>query len=835
MSAIWLAVIFLSSSWLYLTPIFGQNKQMGLILVLCGLALSIYPFKKARFAKIDRTYYLLCVPLFLCAFIIPFPYNAGFILVFTGLSAVSLHSHFQWALCLGLGCVFSGSILLLQAAILPMYLKFASRYHDIDFLVYPTCSILKLFGLKCSFSHNTLFVQSTKEVHDFTITLEKIGFYLWLNIALGASATILFFTHRKNGLWLIVMFLTGLFYLFIRYVGMIMLYSNLESMSIFWNRWLSIVSFVPLIILYMKFIPLTKNFVKNSIRAAPLDRLSISQLPMIANTSICIFLIVGSWGFHDPGKTKKGRILIDEKHSNWEWTTKRYDTEWYGMKSGYNYYCLADYLNHFYKIHRNFDEITSEVLDNFDILIIKTPTSHFLTDEITSILDFVRKGGGLFLIGDHTNVFGTSAYMNPVAEQFGLRFNYDATYDLKTGDLSVYEAPKVLPHPAVQYLPPFLFGSSCTLEASWFGEDVITGYQLRSVELDYSQKNFFPEKIDSPSIRFGLFLQCAGIKYGKGRVMAFTDSTVFSNFWIFLPGKAELLLGSIDWLNRQNLLPAGTKAYLFMLGLLSLVSSIAFRIRRHGIADVVFLLIFSSLLALASSFVFFPIFNSQYYRLPVPHTKFTKVSFDLEHSNLSLPLLSLVKNPDKGYQTFYVWTQRLGYVPKALPELQDALEQGDIVIIINPDKSFDHKARNEVLNFVQQGGRLILLDGTFNSTSTANEILEVFNMKISYSQQKTSVFHDISGRSISTTQYAARVEGGEPVLTTKSKEPILSVRKKGEGLIVVMADSRLFSDRIMGTTGVFPSPEQRKIYDLEFWLLKELLSVNETSTDPKTS
>jgi len=594
-------------------------------------------------------------------------------------------------------------------------------------------------------------------------------------------------------------------------------------MSVFWNAWLSIGSFAPLMLIFLKFIPLGISTGERTFNLERSIRTNRNKLIILASTFISIFFLIGFWGFQDPGIIKKGRILIDEEHSDWEWTTRKYDTQWFGQRSGYNYYCLWDYLNHYYQTDRNFEAITSQLLENYDVLIIKTPTSKFSGDEIKSIRKFVKNGGGLFLIGDHTNVFGTSTYINPIAEQFGLRFNYDATYDLITGGLSVYKPPKLLPHPIVQYLPPFLFGSSCSLEASWSAEDIIIGYGLKALELDYSQKHFFPEEKHPTSMHFGLFLQSAGLKYGKGRVLAFTDSTVFSNFWMFIPGKPELLLGSINWLNRQNCLPYNINCALFIIGLLFLAMTFLFTLKKPNRVKGLFIIFFSSFLAFPLASHFYQTLNHNNYPSPQPHTRFTKVCFELEHSDFFLPILELVKRPERSYHTFYVWTQRLGYVPMALPKLQDALMQGDIVIIINPVKHFTSEDRSQVLNYINRGGRVIIMDSSLNKNSSANEILQAFDMSIDYKPRKSSFFYDISGRKISTSQFSARVKGGESVLLTRDKDPILSMRRKGQGLIAVITDSRLFSDRTLGSTSTIPTPEQQKLYELEFWMLKELI------------
>ena len=824
MKVIWLAILFLSGSWSFLTPIFVQNHLLGLIFFVLGCALNVLAFRRVSIRQIDKKYYLICAPLLITALVAPFPYNLGFILTLTGLAAVMLRSHFRWASGLGIGLIFSGLILIIQCAVLPLYFKLASRYHEIDSLTFPVCYFMKILGLKCAYSQNTLFVWSATHILEFTTTLEKLGIYSWLNISLGTSIIILFFANRHRGRWLIFQLVASLIYLLIRYASLILLYLNFERMSVFWNPWLSIGSFAPLMLIFMKFIPLRTDIKERSLNLSPLNITNRNRLIIIAASAfLSMFFLIGFWGFQDPGIIKKGRIIIDEKHSNWELTTRAYDTKWFGRKSGYNYYCLADYLHYYYQIQRNFDPITSKLLDNCDVLIIKTPTSIFSSDEIKSILEFVKNGGGLFLIGDHTNVFGTGTFINPVAKQFGLRFNYDATYDLKTGELSIFKPPKLLPHPVVQYLPTFLFGTSCTLEAPLSAEEVIIGYGLKSLELDYSQKNFFSKLHYSTNMNFGLFLQSAGLKYGKGRVLAFTDSTVFSNFWLFMPGKPELLLGSINWLNRKNYLPDRMNFTLLITGFLFMGTTCFLILKKRSFAEGLFIMLCSSFLSLPFAIILFQNINNNIYPLLKPHTKFTKVCFETEHSDFFLPILGLVKRPEISYHTFYVWTQRLGYVPIAMPKLQDALKNGDVVIIINPTKSFTDIKRNQILDYVNGGGRVVLIDSSFNKSSTANEFLKAFDMKINMNLSKSSFFNDPSGRKIPTTQQSASIEGGESVLFTENKDPILSLKRKGQGLVVVMADSMLFSDSMLGSTGTVPTPEQLKLYELEFWMLKELI------------
>src|SRR5262249_28667948 len=78
-----------------------------------------------------------------------------------------------------------------------------------------------------------------------------------------------------------------------------------------------------------------------------------------------------------------GRILIDDAHSDWEWSGIPFDRETYGRQTTYSYYCLLDFLaHHFRQVTANVDDdLTDALLEGTDILILKTPTRPYLLSE----------------------------------------------------------------------------------------------------------------------------------------------------------------------------------------------------------------------------------------------------------------------------------------------------------------------------------------------------------------------------------------------------------------------------------------------------------------------
>jgi hypothetical protein len=351
------------------------------------------------------------------------------------------------------------------------------------------------------------------------------------------------------------------------------------------------------------------------------------------------------------------------------------------------------------------------------------------------------------------------------------------------------------------------------------------GNGLKSLKADYSKKNFFNENKEMPDMEFGQFYQAAGVKFGKGRVLAFTDSTVFSNFWLHIPGKPELLLASINWLNRENLLLPNIKPILLLAGFLFVNISVWFSFKKSigytNFLNCIFIFLSSLLLAIK----IFSIINHQYYALPQPKKEFVKICFDLKHSSLFLPINKLIGPQQDNFHTFYVWTQRLGYVPNATANIEKALNDSSMFILINPDKKFSIKSKRLILNFVEAGGKVLLMDNALNINSTANEICQIFGIKLQFDKTCVPNFYDFKGRKIFTSGEIWKVNGGKPLLTNVSNCPIISVKKKGKGFFAIMSNSILFSNIYMGSTGMLPTSDQMKTYELEFWMLKRLVEM----------
>ncbi len=826
----WTGIFFLSSTLMFLHPVYGViNSSVWIIFFTLGCLSIITGYYRTKISSCINTplkIITIMVPSSFALFTLNFPYNLSFQIIIAGVIFLFFFSH-KFIRPIWFGLILSGIILSFQNAWTVFYFKFAARFHEADFLNPFIYTIFKILNVPCSYSRDILFVKTPRSVIELAATWEKLGLYFFLCYLIGGTIIILLFSGNNIAgkiKKILVLSTVLIIYSLIRYTFLSFVFIDTEIIKVFWEPLIIAGSYLPL--------PLLVNvLIKFRYDTEPVhDLLYISKKTIYAGIAsfILFFSLSCYFSFQDPGKIKKGRILIDEYYSNWEWTERELDTKWYGIQSVYNYYNFGKHIRHYYSANTLKGPLTRALLSDYDVFIIKTPTRSFSKNEISAIVSFVENGGGIFLIGDHTNVFGTTDNINPLAARFGITFNYDATYDLRTSDLHFHENKTLLKHPAVVNMPYFLFATSCSMDAPFLAEDIMTASNLKTMYLDYSRGGYFPDKTDELNYTFGLFLQSAGLKFGKGRVVAFTDSTCFSNFYMHIPGKPEYAIGTINWLNRSNLYDTPVKAVCIFV-MLSSLAFLLFTITRLSDKDtkVLFkstgMILCLGLLGFTLSVSSFDNLAKKTYVLPEPHTPFKKVGFENSFCDFKIPNKRLLHKPAIDFQTFYVWTQRLGYVPDLFSLENFSPEKFELVVIINPDKYIPDEKLDELENYINRGGRLLLIDKPVKNRSVSNEILKRFNLRIRFDDISKDVDIYSGITKAGTLKSFAAVEGGEPILLSNNKKVLVSVKKTGKGMIAVMACSPSFTNKEMGKTETIPDSYQQFLYRLEFWIMKGLM------------
>jgi hypothetical protein len=401
-------------------------------------------------------------------------------------------------------------------------------------------------------------------------------------------------------------------------------------------------------------------------------------------------------------------------------------------------------------------------------------------------------------------------------------------FDIEHKFEQLYYPPGLLPHPVAHHLPYFCFKVSCSIQPiSSRCEPIIISRGAKAQDIYYPSGNFYPPVKDHTYMPFGAFLQMVGIKTGKGRVIGFSDSTTYSNFEAFIAGKPELLLSALSWLNRENrwnwlqflLLTLATVCFLLGVKIL----------QKDKRTVLIYLwLVTLAVFCISCGLITCQFLSYKFYPLPNPRTPYTKVVFEQEHGDYELPLKGFTKEREKSYEVFYTWVLRVGYYPFTGKTLEEDTQDANILIIINPHQRFYPEELDQIREYLQKGGKVLLMDGSDNESSTANELLASFGMKIEREKRvPLPPSYSTSWMSRTGQNSAFVIEGGEGLLRSAEGNPILSTLKVGKGVIAVMTFSQLFTNPPMGGSyRVVPNQQQRDIYNLEFNLLRGLVQGN---------
>ncbi len=270
-----------------------------------------------------------------------------------------------------------------------------------------------------------------------------------------------------------------------------------------------------------------------------------------------LLALCGACLYQPAGTPKPGPVVLSTFHTRWSRTDRPYDRDWYGADSGYNYACLKRLFEAFYPVVEATAPLDHATLAGASVLVLYDPDRRLAADEIRAVHQFVRAGGGLLLVGDHTNVFGSASHLNEVCAPLGFQFRDDVLFDLDEDFHQVADPP---PWPSrLWHGMSFLkLRGPCSIRPTSLGTRCVCQIgRSKAVRAIYSVNNFYPPPHDDPAMSTGTFCIAAAARHGRGRVLAWADSTVFSNFEIFYPGKYEFLLNGLDWLNHRDATLAG--------------------------------------------------------------------------------------------------------------------------------------------------------------------------------------------------------------------------------------------------------------------------------------
>ena len=256
---------------------------------------------------------------------------------------------------------------------------------------------------------------------------------------------------------------------------------------------------------------------------------------------------------------------------------------------------------------------------------------------------------------------------------------------------------------------------------------------------DYNFSNYHPIPQHVPTMRYGAFVESWSAWYGKGRVVAFGDSTSLSSFALFSA--------------RQNGVSRRRRRMVESQELSVFGSTVVRRAQR----DFAALRLWSScaVAALVGSFLArqspfgwivasYAIGGYQWFAMAWPKNDrpLKKVVIDRITSDVLLSkgaytqgkegdeskTVPLKLRKGEGYGLFEQWIGRLGYC--TIRKENDDVFTGDAIVSLCPDKPVTAAFAEKLKRFVENGGKLLVVDSPENEKSTADAMLKQFGLSI---------------------------------------------------------------------------------------------------------
>ena len=135
---------------------------------------------------------------------------------------------------------------------------------------------------------------------------------------------------------------------------------------------------------------------------------------------------------------------------------------------------------------------------------------------------------------------------------------------------------------------------------------------------------------------------------------------------------------------------------------------------------------------------------------------------------------------------------------------------------------------------MEQGGKLLVLDAPENQRSTSNSLLYPFGLSLIQGSPLSGTLTTPDRWPQVPVTSAWRIQGGNPICTIKDI-PVGTQVRYGQGTVTLLGFGSRFTDANMGKSSeIVPDEKTRKIYDLEFSLIRAIVENKLINTQPIT-
>lgn len=529
------------------------------------------------------------------------------------------------------------------------------------------------------------------------------------------------------------------------------------------------------------------------------------RLPVFAAAQVLIVLAVCSYYFAAAGTGKvkvSGQVLIFA-HSD----TASFDTpdfEKLGVANSGMYGLLPKYLTargHDVFATDSFEQLGEE-LNKSSVLVVICPPQAFPPELRERIWKFVGGGGGLLVLGDHTDIFGSMKPLNALLEPVNVKFNFDSAY---SGRKIWHYSYDFLDHPVTRSLDEIngvlQYGTGGSLSVSRPAYPVIYGKYAYGDKGDYDNLgSFLGDERYRGDERIGDLPLVAAAEYGRGRVLVFGDTSGFQN--ISVPYSYPLIVDVFEWLTTDSILAHQTLV-LVSLVLTALAAAVLvfwgqFKLPRTMTVTMAAFTFCFALYAWAKPGGDPPrrVPDKSYHRITYVDASHVG-GFKLQHWE------------DESIDGLLVNLSRNGYMPFVMREFSpEWLKASSLYVSVAPQRDYTGAEMEQLEGFVKEGGRALIAVG-YEERGASQDLLNrlgfaIGDVPLGAAPITDVVLEDEQYQKIQQEPHFANAwpvssTDGTPLrpLYTYEGFDIVATKNVGSGAVTVIGDSRFLRDKVL--------------------------------------
>jgi len=497
-------------------------------------------------------------------------------------------------------------------------------------------------------------------------------------------------------------------------------------------------------------------------------------------------------GFVPPRPAAQGEVLVcDAGYLNFRMPVFGF----YGQKSGGMFGRLPEFLKaDGYRVRRG--PVTRESLRSANVLVVINLMEKFDRPTKEAIWGFVRQGGSLLVLGDHTGTHSIREPINDLIEPFNISLNFDSAKPFRDGWLWGYALPR---HAATIGVDQSMneiqiwIGASLTVEPP--ARPVIIGsYGFSDLgDIANTRRGNLGNLLFDPGEKLGDIPLAAECRYGRGRVLVFGDTSSLQNGALVYSHR--FVENMFAWLSSPQT-PAADPARRCVAALLILAGMVllARQARTHSwptIAAAAFLLGWALGAIPAKT-------------LGLLSTAHNDIAW-IDASHLERFSINNIW-ADQGFGGLAHNLMRNGYSPLMMKDWDTrALNRGAVLILIGPSKPLSPSEVKAVRRFVESGGHLILAAG-WEDLSGSTDLWEEFGLRVEQRPLGRVLVKQPRGDVRLYKGWSMKAVHGDPeVLCSPWGYPAIVRLRIGKGSVVAIADTQFLLNRnLEGTERYYP-------------------------------